>query len=124
MPQRASGECPQCESATLTAAKGSSLVVSCTQCEWSVDTTNHNQPQCDLTSYKVFVFSERLASAQSVARLAVEVGIPSARAILSERLPLNESANAETVLHIYRRVHGHGFSVCTEPPFPRPLAEA
>jgi len=91
-----------------------------------VATTNHNQPQFDRTSYKVFVVSEGLASAQSVARLAVEVGIPSvrARAILSERLPLNESANAETVLHIYRRVHGHGFSVRTEPPFPWSLAEA
>ncbi len=124
--QQPSGTCPDCGHQTLAIAEGSSVVVSCSSCPWSVVTTNYDRPECDATNYDLYVAAKASLGAAEIATLAVQIGQPAVHVkdLLSKQLPLQRSLKAIAVIKLSQSLHQHGLSVVTTPPFPWPLIGA
>lgn len=117
--------CPECGGVCVSIVDGSSLVLRCTCCEWSVATTNHDHPAFDQTPYAVLVTAPTLERRTFVAVLAAESGlrISDARSIVDESRPIATNVSATEVYRLHRLLHPRGIVLTTEPAFPWSLNE-
>jgi hypothetical protein len=121
-----SSSCPACGGPLVSTPSGSSMVVSCSRCAWSVATTNQRQPQFDPTSYAVFASSQPEDQKKAIAFVAVEFGLPiaAARKVISLGQPVEEKANAIRVIELQRKAKGSVVKLSIQPPFPWPTPAA
>ncbi len=116
-------KCPNCSGVLASATSGLSLVVSCSDCDWAVATTNHNHPAFDRTRYTVFVDAFTLDRKKAIAILAVELNLSlaMARRVVDTGLPIATDVLANEVFGLDHRLRRRGFEIKTDPPFRRQL---
>lgn len=111
--------CPECGHPLATRTQGMSLIAECAHCNWMVATTNPNHPFHDRTPYTVRARAQGIARGTAIARLSATLGtgVPVARAILDQGLPVAENVYAYEVIRLHKLLWPQGLSLQVTPEF-------
>ena len=113
-------KCPNCNSDLITKIEGSTLTISCTNCDWGLASTYKHPIYTDETIYKVILEKGNLSSIENIKTIAhiMNCNFLQAKKIIESDSPIIVEDQAPEIIIQVRKLNNSNVKYSITPNFP------
>ena len=113
-------KCEKCNSDLITKIEGSTLTISCTNCDWSIASTYYHPMYKDNTLYKVILEKGNLSSKENIKAISkvMNCNFLQAKKVIESNSPIIVEDHAPEIIIQLRKLNNSNVKYSITPNFP------
>lgn len=113
-------KCEKCNSDLITKIEGSTLTISCTNCDWSIASTYYHPMYKDNTLYKVILEKGNLSSKENIKAISkvMNCNFLQAKKVIESDNPIIAEDRAPEIITQLRKLSNSNIKYSIKPNFP------